>query len=153
MSEFTKDEILLRACKILVQNFANQVEERREVVHTRIFSYFLHPEINYVHYGQSSSVTSHTKNHTEHAVPCSVLINECFRLIKENKLTYDQISHLLKKHWKIVTITKKESRKLDYYLGYKSTMPTNWSFEYGDTFKRFNIANIKLISEVSKLKL
>ncbi len=145
MPDFTRDEILLRACKALVYNFANQVEEGRDVVHTRIFNYFLHPEDRYVYYGASVSVTDETKNHPEHAVPCAVLINECFRLLKEDKLSHDQIAHLLKKHWKIVRITKEESKKLDFELGYKSKMPDGWSFEEGDTFERFKLGKIELI--------
>lgn len=147
MSEFTRGEILLRACNVLVQNFENQVEEGREVVHTRLFNYFLHPEDRYVYYGVSASVTTESKNHPEHAVPCAVLINECFRLIKEGNLSRDQIAQLLKKHWKIVKITKDESKKLDFELGYKSKMPEGWSFEDGDTFERFRLAKIDLIPE------
>ena len=145
MSEFTKDEILLRACRVLVRNFANQVEENREVVHSRIFNYFLHPESYYVYYGASPAVTSETKNHPEHVVPCVVLINECFRLIKEAKLEHEQVAYLLRKHWKIVSITKEESRKIDYELGYKSKMPKDWTFEDGDTFERLKMANIDIL--------
>jgi hypothetical protein len=151
MPDFTRDEILLRACKALVFNFANQVEEGRDVVHTRIFNYFLHPEGRYVYYGASAFVTDDTENHPEHAVPCAVLINECFRLLKEDKLSHDQIAHLLKKHWKIVRITKEESKKLDFELGYKSKMPDGWSFEEGDTFERFKLGKIELIPEASNL--
>jgi len=67
MTVFTKDEILFRACRALVSNFVNQVEEGRKVVHTRIFNYFLHPEKTYVYYGASRAVTPETKNHPERA--------------------------------------------------------------------------------------
>lgn len=150
MPEFTNDDILLRACKVLVQNFANQVEEGREVVHTRIFNFFLHPEGRYVYYGSSASATAETKNHREHAVPCAILIRECFRLIREEKLGHDQIARLLKKHWKIVKITKEESKNIDSELGYRSTMPDGWSFEEGDTFERFKLAEIELIREAQE---
>lgn len=147
MRQFTKDEILYRVCKILVKLFKNQIEEKRESVHSRIFNYILHPEDRYVYYGASRKVTSHTKNHPEHAVPCATLINECFRLIKENILQEEEIASLLKKHWKIVIITKDESKTLDFKLRLKSKMPTGWSFETGDTFERFKLANIDIVPE------
>lgn len=144
-SKFSKDEILFRACKLLVMHFKNNIEEGREVMHTRIFNYFLHPEEMFVYYGASQAVTSNTKNHIEHAVPCAVLINESFRIIKENSLQDEELANLLKKHWKIVKITKSESQKLDFELGLKSTMPESWSFEAGNTFERFKKAKIDIV--------
>lgn len=145
---YTKDQIVLRTCHILVKNFINQIEEKRESVHTRIFNYILHPEGKYVHYGVSTNVTEQTQNHPEHVVPCAILIDETFRLLKEGRLNETEIAHLLQKHWKIVTITKEEARKIDYELGYKSRMPDGWSFEKTDPFKRLNEAGIEIIPDI-----
>lgn len=147
MRQYPKDEILFRACKVLVKHFKNHVEEGRQVIHTRIFNYFLHPEKEFVYYGASRAVSPNTKNHLEHAVPCAVLINECFRIIKEDNLQDEEIARLLKKHWKIVNITKNESKIIDFKLGLKSKMPEGWSFESGNTFVRFKLADIDIVPE------
>ena len=145
---FTNDEILRRACEVLVVNFRNQVAEDRRVVHSRIFNYFLHPEFKYVHYGSSTSVTSTSKNHPEHVVPCAVMTKEIFRLMEETNLSNEKIASLLHKHWKIVTITKEESKRLDSTLNLKAKMPLGWTFETGDTFARLKEAKIEVIPNI-----
>ncbi len=140
---YDKDQILYRTCQVIVNLFRNQIEEERECVHTRIFNFILHPEHEYVHCGISDMVCDSTKKHPEHVVPCLVLVNETFRLIKEKILSDDEIARLLQKHWKIVTITKEEAKRIDSKLCLKSKMPEGWKFEDGDTFKRLNLAGIK----------
>ena len=58
-----------------------------------------------------------------------------------------QIAALLAKHWKLATITKDEQKRLDHHWGYKSRMPPGWRFEDGDTFARFQAANIVLAAQ------
>jgi hypothetical protein len=143
--EYSNKEILFRTCQTLVRLFRNQVEENRLVVHSRIFNYVLHPEMKYVHFGVSANVTSESKTHPEHVVPCAVLINEIFRLIEEKVLDDDEIASLLQKHCKIVTITKEEAKHIDSTLKLRSKMPPGWSFEQGDTYERLHRANIKIV--------
>lgn len=111
---------------------------------TRIFSHILHPEKEFVFVGYSEKVTEETPIHPEHVVPCATLILECKRLIGAGTHTDEQIAALLRKHWKLVFITKEEQRLLDFELGYRSTMPDGWTFENGDTFERLHRANITL---------
>jgi len=65
------------------------------------------------------------------------------RLVQENKIPDHEISALLKKHWKIALITKKQAREID--SKYKHTMPSGWAFENGDTLQRlteYGIGNL-----------
>ncbi len=145
--DFNGEHAVVRAtCLLLVQHFRNLMElsDSGYGFHTRIFSHILHPEHRFVYAGQSEQVTADTPTHPEHVVPCATLIEECKRLISTGTHTDEQIANLLQKHWKLAIITKKEQMMLDYDHGYKSTMPKNWSFETGDTFERFKLANINL---------
>jgi hypothetical protein len=106
----------------------------------------LHWEFDFVGIGQSTEVTNESGFHPEHVVPCAVLISETCRLIEGNVLNDTEIAKLLQKHWKIVRITKEQARQIDFGLGYKSTMPTGWCFEFGETLARLNEAEITLVS-------
>ena len=142
-----KDDIVYKTCLLLVTHFRNLLVHSEDNLgfHTRIFSHFLHPEEKFVFAGKSKMVTSDTPTHPEHVVPCAVLINECKRLINEGQLSYSQIAKLLRKHWRLARITKAEQAKLDFELGHKSTMPSGWRFETGNTFERFRLAEIELL--------
>lgn len=144
-TKITTEEVHFRACKALVSLFRDQVEADTECIHTRIFNYVLHPEQRYVQYGHSEAVKEGVKTHPEHAVPCALMIRECFSLIKEGKYSDDEIARFLQKHWKIVTITKEEAKRLDSELRLKSTMPEGWHLDSDDTFARFKQANIKIV--------
>lgn len=139
-----KNEIHYRACRALIALFRDQVESGLECVHSRIFNYVLHPELKYVGCGMSLEAKSGEPQHPEHVVPCSVLIKESFRLIKENNCSDNEIAQLLQKHWKIATISKSEARRLDLELRLKSKMPEGWRFEDGDTFARLKKAEVKV---------
>lgn len=139
-----KNEIKYRTCKALVGLFRDQIEGNLECVHTRIFNYILHPEAEYVYCGMSREAKSGGPPHPEHVVPCSVLVGECFRLIKEGKLSDTEIARLLQKHWKIAIISKAEAMRLDSELNLKSRMPENWRFEDGDTLARLKMAGIPI---------
>jgi hypothetical protein len=109
----------------------------------------LHPEKEFVYAGHSAKVTTETSKrdtHPEHVVPCATLITECQRLIKAGTHSDEAIAVLLQQHWKVATITKEERVVLDYKFGYKSNMPTNWTFETGNTFARFVEAEIVLVT-------
>lgn len=143
------EEIHYRACQALVALFRDQVEAKLDCVHTRIFNYVLHPESKYVNCGISPEVKNGGPPHPEHVVPCAVLINESFRLIKEKKKSDDEIAKLLQRHWKIATISKAEAKILDSDLGLKSRMPEGWRFEDGDTLARLKLAGITIDAKES----
>jgi hypothetical protein len=144
-SMIDEEEIVFRACKALVGLFRDQIESGRRCVHSRIFNYVLHPEEEYVQCGRSRALKAGDKPHPEHVVPCKVLQDECFRLIEHGTLTDSEIATLLQRHWKIAKITKEEARRLDSEMKLKSSMPGNWRFEDGDTFARFEVANISIV--------
>ena len=106
----------------------------------------LHPEAQFVFAGKSVAAQPGVPTHPEHVVPCAVLIAECKRMIQEGAPDA-QIAALLAKHWKLATITKDEQKRLDHHWGYKSRMPPGWRFEDGDTFARFQAANIVLAAQ------
>jgi len=112
--------------------------------HSRVFSYFLHPEMDFVGVGKSQEVIDGKAPHPEHVVPCIVLINESCRLLKEG-VPETEVARLLSKHWKIVLISKEEAGRLDSKdgTGLKCRMPENWRFESGDTYERLKQAGIK----------
>lgn len=145
--DMESDEILESACNALVGLFRDQVQSGRNCVHSRIFNYVLHPEANYVGCGRSISLSEEEKAHPEHIVPCSVLVGESFRLIKEGVRSDEEIAGMLQRHWKIAQITKAEARFLDSDLKLKSKMPSGWRFEDGDTFARLDAAGITLVSD------
>lgn len=145
MNKFSIDEIVYRTCKTVVQHVKYHVEEERGGIHSRFFSYILHPEQDFVCVGESAEVLAGAPVHPEHLVPCVVLIQEVRRLLSEERLTDEQIARLLQRHWKIGCISKEQAKRLDYELGYRSTMPAGWCFETGDTFERLTAGRINLI--------
>lgn len=140
-------DVHYRACLALVTLFRAQAKANLKNVHSRVFNYILHPEQHYVHVGQSVNVKADVATHPEHVVPCAVLVKECFRLIESGMSTDDEIAAMLQRHWKIVTITKTEAKRLDQEFKLKSKMPDDWSFETGDTFARLENAGIVLLSK------
>lgn len=142
-----QDQVLYNACLYLIGLFKDQIDTGYDCVHTRIFNYIVHPEIDYVFCGSSASIKPATPTHTEHIVPCKVLVEESFRLLKEGNHSNQEVAKLLKRHWKIVTISKDEALKLDSSLGLKSKMPYGWDFETGDTFERLKQAKISLVQK------
>lgn len=136
--------IISQTCQLLVAHIRNLLEAGYNS-NSRLFSHMLHPEKDFVFAGKSIAVTAETPTHPEHVVPCAFMIKEIQRMIKDGAQD-EQIASLLNKHWKVATITKEEQQRLDFKLGYKSTMPPEWRFEDGDTFKRFELADITIVS-------
>lgn len=142
----SKEIVVNSTCLLLVRHFRTLLESNIEGYgfHTRVFSHILYPEKKFVFAGYSDKVKENSQIHPEHVVPCATLILECKRLIGAGAHTDEQIADLLRKHWKLVFITKEEQRLLDFELGYRSTMPEGWTFENGDPFERLHRANITL---------
>jgi hypothetical protein len=147
MPPSTRFDIVYETCLLLVKHFRHllQLKNGAAHFHTRLFSHMLHPEEHFVGAGTSQAVGVDTPTHWEHIVPCATLMGECRRLLREGKLSDAQIAALLHKHWKVALITQGEQRYLDHVLGLKTTMPPKWTFENGDTFDRFTLANIVLV--------
>ena len=139
-------ESVFRTSLLLIKHFRDCLERDGKGLHSRIFTYFLHPEADFVGVGQSQEVIDGEPVHPEHVVPCAVLIEEACRLIKQGKAEED-IARLLSKHWKIAFISKKQAAYLDSKdgLNMKYSMPNGWDFESGDTYERLNRAKIGLL--------
>lgn len=140
-------DVVYETCLLLVAHFRNLLFNGKNFgFHTRLFSHMLHPEREFVFAGKSTKVDSDTPTHPEHVVPCAVLVTECQRLIKEGQYSDPEIARLLQKHWRVAAITRDEQKRLDSDLKLKSKMPDGWTFDNGDTFARFTVAQIELIS-------
>ena len=81
-------------------------------------------------------------NHREHAVPCTMLRDKVYTMIKDGD-TDDQIVDMLKKNLIVVNITEKQAEYLDIKLGLRTTMPKGWKF--GDD----PLARINLLKEAA----
>ncbi|WP_201511685.1 hypothetical protein [Psychrobacter alimentarius] len=145
-----KQETVYKTSLVLVEHFLNCIERKKLGinlgVHSRIFSYILHPEVEFVTVGKSQEVADGAPPHPEHVVPCSIIIWESIRLLEEGK-PKEEVAKLIAKHWKIVFISKDESSFIDSKKGLnlKSSMPDNWDFETGDSFERLNLAGIQVL--------
>jgi hypothetical protein len=139
------EEFIYKTCLLLVEHFHHCLQNGLRGQNTRIFSYILHPEKEYVAIGRSQEVINGALSHPEHVVPCKKLITETFRLINKG-MPKEEIAELLAKHWKIVYISKEQAAYLDRKegLNLKHDMPTDWCFESGDTFARLRLANIDI---------
>ena len=143
---FTKEQITLRICKLIVRLIRNHVEEDRGGPHTRIFTHMLHPEQDYVLTGISSNFSEGKDRHVEHVVPCVVMISMTKELIQEGRLSDEQLAILMMRNWKVAILTKEEAKTIDQKLGLKTRMPESWSYEHGDPMARLTAAGITLIS-------
>lgn len=141
-----KIESVYRASLLLVKHFKDCLERDGKGFHSRIFNYFLHPEVHFVGVGRSQAVIDGDPEHPEHVVPCAVLIDEACRLINQG-VPETEIARLMSKHWKIAFISKEQAARLDSKngLNLKNRMPEGWCFENGDTYERLNLAKIELL--------
>ena len=141
-----RSESVSRASLLLVKHFGDCLTREGKGLHSRIFSYFLHPEFDFVGVGRSQAVIDGEPAHPEHVVPCAVLISESCRLLSQG-VPEEEVAHLLSKHWKIALISKEQAARLDSKSGYglKDRMPAEWCFENDDTYERLKIAKIELL--------
>ena len=140
------EESIYKTSLLLVEHFSYCIERGGKGIHSRIFSHMLHPEKDFIAVGQSKEVLEGAPVHPEHVVPCSTLISESFRLLKE-RTPKEEIAKLLSKHWKIVYISKEQANFLDTKMGLslKHKMPEGWQFETGDSFARLKLAKIEVL--------
>ncbi|WP_156167512.1 hypothetical protein [Thioalkalivibrio versutus] len=137
-------ESVFRASSLLVKHFKDCIARGGKGRHSRVFTYFLHPEEDFVSVGQSQEILDGQPAHPEHVVPCSVLIEEACRLLEQGTPEED-VARLLSKHWKIVFVSKNQAAYLGSKegLNMKHCMPNGWNFENGDTYERLREANIE----------
>lgn len=80
-------------------------------------------------------------SYREHIVPCSMIIEEAFRMFDEDDASIIEVATMIQQNLFIVHITKAQADFIDHTLGYKTTMPDGWTF--GDNvFARLDAADI-----------
>lgn len=137
-------QFVYATCRLLVEHFRNidSLDSNGLGFHSRLFSHILHPEEKFILEGCSEGAIARRPTRLEHLVPCVVLFTETKRLLREGRLTGDEIAKLLQKNWRVARITKAEQELLDNV--HKSTMPTGWDYETGSPLARLLIAKIEL---------
>lgn len=80
--------------------------------------------------------------HSEHVVPRKVICDECHKLI-ENGATNEEVAAFIRKHLKIVRISKEEQRRLDksVHFNLRQKMPIGWGIG-DDVYDRLKAAGI-----------
>ncbi len=109
----------------------------KQNMHSRIFSFIILDE--WITVGESLK----GKEYKEHVVPLALIRDQVFKMFEEGE-SVENVGGFLEKNLKIVLITKKESHKLDYQLGFKSSMPSSWKWG-DDEFQRLKQADIRYI--------
>lgn len=151
MSKFTAEELHFRTYERLAWVLRHLWEEqqddpKRDVrVHSRLFDVLV---------GNPRNLGKSVKGggHKEHLVPCALLRNRAFEMFwegldsnKDLTKVENDVAHMLEKYLAIAHITKEEAHHLDHVLGFKTTMPPDWSWENGLVEARLNAANIKIL--------
>lgn len=137
MIEYTKEQKKLRAIRRAVEVIYGHFEEGAVGIHSRIFEVLIADD--QVEDGQSVR----GGNYREHAVPCSLIRDECLKMYKNEK-TVDEVAEMIFRHLRIVRITPEEAKYLDQGLGLKNRMPNGWRFGIDDPLARLHLAGIKL---------
>ncbi|AKX51083.1 hypothetical protein AKN89_06110 [Thiopseudomonas alkaliphila] len=145
-ANFMTNDLLYKTSLHFVKFYRSRIELGYDTLHSRIFEVLLHPEAEFICAGQSKEVANGLPKHKEHVVPCAVLRDETYRLIKQGRSNHE-IAKLLSKHWKVIFITKDQAYILDskQHLNLKHRMPEGWDFDSDDTFARIKLAKIELV--------
>jgi hypothetical protein len=82
--------------------------------------------------------------HREHVIPLALIRDRCEKMFAAGS-DLSAMAAFLKRHVKIVMISREERTRLDFELGLKITMPPGWSFEdeNADVFARLRVARIE----------
>lgn len=148
-----KEDLVYKTCLLVVQHIKDLIAYEQTTgirlgYHSRLFQHLLHPEEDFILLGYSKKLLQDEQalRHPEHIVPCSYMIWELERLIRERNYPDDELAQALQKNWKIAYITKDESYFLDGKegLNLKSTMPEGWDFMTDNPEARLKLANIEL---------
>ena len=103
-------------------------------------------------WGESEKAAATTDRcRLEHVVPCSYMIDELDKLIKQKDYSDEELATALQKNWKVARITLEEAGYLDAKsgAGLKSKMPDGWDFMVGRPEERLEVAGIKLLPKQS----
>lgn len=151
-------EVVFQTCLLLIKHFRNLIEFQNETnqirlgYNSRIFEHMLHKEDSFVFLGKSEKAAATTDRcRLEHAVPCSYMIDELDKLIKQKDYSDEELATALQKNWKVARITLEEAGYLDAKsgAGLKSKMPDGWDFMVGRPEERLEVAGIKLLPKQS----
>lgn len=139
--EEKKDEAFLRIANVLYSHWRiTNYEDKQKLAcggHTRLFDTLI-PD-DYITRGESIN----GKGHREHVIPCTLIRLQAYRMFNEGYLVED-VADMIKKNLIIIHITKEEQKLIDNKLGYKTTMPENWTFDDNNPYARFKEANIEI---------
>lgn len=80
----------------------------------------------------------------EHVVPLALIRDHCEKMFSLGT-DLSTVAKLLKRHLKVVMISKAERYRIDFDLGLKVRMPEGWTFddEGADPFARLNVAGVE----------
>jgi hypothetical protein len=143
VSSYTPEDLKRRAFERAAWVLKHHWEEQKDLlpraarVHSRIFDVLIRPSL--ILYGVSEKGTGHT----EHLVPCSLIRDQAFKMLWDDK-DVGAVATMLQRTLKIAYITKEEARFIDFGLGLKTTMPGDWCFERGAVTARLDIAGVRL---------
>ena len=105
-------EVVFQTCLLLIKHFRNLIEFQNETnqirlgYNSRIFEYMLHKEDSFVFLGESEKAAATTDRcRLEHVVPCSYMIDELDKLIKQKDYSDEELATALQKNWKVARIT------------------------------------------------
>lgn len=102
-------------------------EEQKDIlpraarVHSRLFDTLIHAPL--ITLGTSKN----GGGHIEHVVPCVYIRDKAFEMFWDLK-TVEDVANMVGRLLRIVHITKEEARRIDYELGFKTTMPSWMGF-------------------------
>lgn len=134
--KYSVTELMDRACYRIAWNIHHMWSETGNS-DTRLFMEPLIPE-KFITVGKSKRGA----DRKEHVVPRRALCEECHKMFAE-EASIEEVAAVIKRHLKIVLISKEEQEYLDHELGLKQTMPSGWSFKDGNPFHRLDVANIE----------
>lgn len=138
--EEKKKEAFLRIANVLYSHWRVSDDREKELLacggHSRLFDVLI-PD-SYITMGESIK----GRGHREHVVPCALIRNHSYKMFNNGHLIED-VSKMIEENLIIVHITSEEQKYLDYELGYKDTMPDDWTFGQ-DPYLRLYRANIDL---------
>jgi len=79
----------------------------------------------------------------EHVVPLALLRDRYLQMFEEGK-NIEEVAEFLRRHVKIVRITREEQQRLDHELGLKTRMPDGWLFDdvNADIYHRLGVCGI-----------
>ena len=134
------EEVLVQRAFVRVASVMFGMWEEKGSSDTRLLLPPLIPD-SFVTVGESVA----GKEHREHVIPRNVICDQCHKMFEEDS-SVGTVASFIRKHLKIVYISREEQQKLDKgnQLNLRQRMPDGWSFDNGDLYARLNAAGIKV---------